>query len=201
MMSMKTFLIILLFGTTLAHAECDIFSFSCIQKHVVCLTATPYAFQSISFSDIQFDDPLIQECAHQIEQSRSFKPLTSTWELLQAQDVNEVVLGQFSLLLLLSYHTVFSKITQKTRLTWLSIISLYAQLSMIPLPKLFDTLEECWSQYQKIIADFTPDKEESFVSWAQNYWWVPTTIIIFTGLSFLKWFRGQNKIQKIKAKA
>lgn len=179
--------------TTSLYAECDLWTVQCIEKHVACLTATPFSFQGVSFSTIYFDNPLIKECVHDIEQSKSFKPLEKAWHILKEKDSDEVVLGEYSLLLLFSYHAIFSQFSTKNRLTWLSIVSLYAQLSMIPLSKLFDSLEECYNQYQAIMETFGPEKDESWISWSQNYWWVPTTIIIFTGLSFMRWYRARLK--------
>lgn len=180
-------------------ADCDIYTITCIQKHVACLTATPLKFPAISFADVNFDDPLIEQCAHDIEQATSFKPLAQTWDYLKTHDVDEVVLGKFSLLLLLSYHTIFyhamfSQVAPKNRVTFFSIIPLYYQLSKIPLHKLFDSLEECWNQYQEIMANYGPAEGETFSSWIQNYWWVPLTVSVFTMISFIQWYRAHGKI-------
>jgi hypothetical protein len=189
--------------TASVRAECDALSVECIQKHVVCLTATPFALKSFSLSDVQFDDDIIQQCADAIEQTKTFKPLQQTWEFIKNNDVDEVVLGKFSLLLVLSYHTIFSQIAQKNRVTrnnrvtFFSIIPLYYQLSKIPLNKLFDSLEECWNQYQAIMENYAPEKDESFSSWVQNNWWVPVFVSVFTVISFFQWYRAHAKVKNI----
>lgn len=190
----KILTIAIMVFTASMRSECDLLTAQCIEKHVACLTATPFPVQEMSFSTVYFDNPLVRDCMHDIEQSKSFKPLEKTWQILKGNDsANETVLGEYSLLLLLSYHTIFSQFSPKNRLTWLSIVALYAKLSMIPLSKLFDSLEECYNQYQAILETFGPEKDESWISWSQDYWWVPTTIIIFTGLSFIRWYRARVK--------
>lgn len=179
---------------TMAQAECDILTVTCIEKHIACLTSTPFKLQAVSFADVQFDDESVQQCARDIEHAKNFKPLLQTWEFLKNQDSDEIVLGKFSLLLLLSYHTLFTQVAHKNRLTFFSIIPLYYQLSKIPLTKLFDSLEECWTQYQAIMENYGPEKDESFVSWVQNYWWVPLTVSVFTIVSFLQWYRAHGKV-------
>lgn len=182
--------------TTTAYADCDVLSVTCIQKHVACLTTTPYTLSTITFADVQFDDEIVQQCARDIEQTKSFKPLLKTWDFLKENNADEVVLGKFSLLLLLSYHTIFYAVAHKNRISFFSIIPLYYQLSKIPLTKLFDSLEECWNQYQAIIANYKPDEEESFISWVQNYWWVSATMVVFTVMSFIQWYRSHSKLPK-----
>lgn len=181
----------------MAQAECDVLTVTCIQKHVACLTATPLTLKSVSFSDVQFSEDIVQQCAHDIEQTRTFKPLQQAWEFIKNNDVDEVVLGEFSLLLLLAYHTIFTQVAQKSRITFFSIIPLYYQLSKIPLHKLFDSLEECWTQYQAIMENYAPQKDESFSTWVQNYWWVPVTVSLFTVISFIQWYRAHFKGKSI----
>ena len=187
------FIMLLGWGSSRVHAECDVLTAECIEKHVACLTSTPFKLQKLAFYHVTFDDAIIQSCADEIEHQKSFKPLLKTWQTLKSQELDEVILGKFTLLLLLSYHTLFSQAADKNRVTFFAIIPLYYQLSKIPLSKLFDSLEECWTQYQAIMENYGPEKEESFSSWVQNYWWVPLTVSAFTILSFLQWYRAHKK--------
>jgi len=160
-----------------------------IEKHTQFLSKiTCLKTYKIHFSGIHFNNIILIKCLQEIEETQSFVPLLKAWQKIQhSPEVSTALIGQYALILLLSYHVSLGCYTQQNRLAWLSLISLYTQLNMIPLDRLFDALDECYQQYKAIIENLPGEEEESLSSWLQNYWWAPATIFIFTLYSFLRW--------------
>ena len=159
----------------------------CLVKHTDCLCAVP--MQHIAFVPLYLTSSLVIDCMQNIEKQQSFKPLREVCQKLQECN-DEQVTREFSILLIVSYVMVLRQTSTRDIATFLSIISLYAQLNSLPLEKLFDILEECWLQYQAILATFPKGDDELWSSWLQNYWWLPVVVVSFTAVQFLRWYRS-----------
>lgn len=165
-----------------------------IEKHIQFVTKINcLKTHKITFSGIHFNNIVLIECLYEIEKQQSFIPLVDCWQKLKKMPELEIaIIGQFSIILLFAYHFSLGCYTEPNRLAWLSLISLYAQLNMIPLKKLFDALDECLQQYQIIIENFPKEKGESWNSWLEKNWVVPLAIIAFTFYSFINWHNGHS---------
>jgi hypothetical protein len=167
-----------------------------LDKHVSCLSVVQYG--DITLQDINFKDKRIADCAHQIEVGDNLKPLKKLWADVKFEGgINKVFVSEFCVLLFFSYQSVLRNVgalpaKPTTRVSWFAIMALYAQLSAIPLPKLFDALEECWILYQNISNEYKVEGEPSFGAWLQEYWWVPSTCIAFVAVSFARWFKDRQ---------
>lgn len=131
-----------------------------------------------------------------IAKNQSYKPLAQAWQAIKSQPpINLDEVAEFSVALIIIYSSVILHLTENEpkRINWLSLIALYAQLSRIPLGKLFDVLEECWQRYQEIMALFPKDEKQSWHEWLQENWWVPTTVVFFALISFVRWSQSHSK--------
>lgn len=167
----------------------------CLLKHTDCLCGARVG--SVALVAPYFKQKIIIECIQAIEAEQSFKPLRVTCHLVR--DLGEEhAFREFSALLIIAYTLAINALARKDQhrdvMFLLSIISLYSQLSALPLSKLFDLLEDCWNQYQAIVATFPREKEETSSAWVQRYWWVPVVIGGFTFLQFMRWY-GTKKPQ------
>lgn len=160
-----------------------------LEKHVQLLANIDCSkTHRMNFAGIHFNNQMLMHCLKEIEKQQSFAPLLQTWQTLQAEpQLDAMALGQFSVILLLCYHSSFACYSSRYRLAWISLITLYTQLNMIPLKKLFDALDECYQQYKIIFETLPQDENVSFSEWLESYWWAPALVIVFTVYSYLRW--------------
>ena len=172
-----------------------------IEKHVKFLSAINCSRIQNLFLNIYFEDELLAQCIKDIETTRTFFPLLSTWYTLKATKASADQLGQFSLILISCYHMSISCYGKQNRFPWLSIIALYSQLNAIPLKKLFDVLDECYQHYKIIIESLPGDKNQSWNSWFEEYWWAPAMFMVFTLYSYINWKYSQFRLTGLRIDA
>lgn len=172
-----------------------------IDRYVDCIVTAPYNKQ---LADVlmTFKYERVRNGFQKVIQEQSFASLQTTWQAIKANvgiTLDYCETAEFSVVLIMAYSSAIKQLTEApstsvNRVNWLSVIALYAQLNMLPLAKLFDVLEECWHRYQDIMNSFPKDENQSWLDWAIDYWWVPVTLVIFTALSFARWYRAHLKL-------
>jgi hypothetical protein len=153
--------------------------------------------------DCEFRYERVRNAIQIMISAHSFQPLKNAWQEIAEsanKDLDEIT--EFSVVIILAYSSVIARLAQTnsaTRINWFSLIALYAHLSKIPLHKLFDVLEECWLRYQELIALFPKSEEQTWSEWFHENWWVPTTIIVFTVISFVRWQQQHMSKQELSS--
>ena len=170
-----------------------------IDRYVDCIVNASYC-ESLAEITTMFKYERVHNGFQEIKEGRSLRSLQKTWQDIKTNTSNTLdhcEVGEFSVLLIIVYSSVIkhhAEINGAKKVNWLSVISLYAQLNMIPLGKLFDVLDECWKRYQEIMNMFPKTDDQSWLEWSQDYWWVPITLIAFTAFSYLRWSRTKTKV-------
>ena len=180
-----------------------------MDTYVATLAQAPYVNCHV-LHESQFKHERVRNAIAEIAASHSYVPLQKTWQELQQDpslhrdevardEIARDEIAEFSVALIMIYSSVILHMNQNVstaRVNWFSLIALYAQLSKIPLHKLFAVLEECWQQYQELMALFPKDENESWGEWLQENWWLPTTVVAFTLFSFMRWYQGRLQKQQ-----
>lgn len=166
-------------------------------KHISFLVKQPMpsAFRLIDC----FSIPAIQECCCSINKLQTLAPLAVLWESQVSHlTLDENTTREFSFLLFMVYHGLFyqcsvENIRYYRSVPWLNLISLYLKLRAIPLTKLFDLLDECLDRYQEILNEYGGGgKEDSFLDWLEEYWWLPAMMGGMAFITFVRWLRGKS---------
>lgn len=189
---MKKFLLLCLLSITgaICKAEdCNLESFiGILGKHVACLSEAQQG--DITLRGAYFKDVRIQQCANKIEHGDNLKPLKLLWsQVAEDGQIDEKFIGEFCLLLFLSYESIITQLSDAPikRSSWFAIVSLYAQLSSLPLNKLFEALDACWTQYQKMLNSYQVEGEYSLKKWLKEFWWIIPTTVAFVIVSYARW--------------
>lgn len=127
--------------------------------------------------------------------------LAEFWKVHQKEILdNEYFCRQFTYVLVVLYQNLVSARFGNLRgIPWLSLAALYFRLNAIPLGRLFDVLDECFSYYQAIINDYSSPKD-TLSSWMMEHWWLPVFIVGMGLFSFVRWYRSHLTSQKKKDK-
>ena len=113
---------------------------------------------------------------------------------------NEIACRDFVFLLVALYHNLacakifFVSGAPERGIPWLSLAALYMRLNAIPLGKLFDILDECYTHYQAILNDYgTPAQPSaSLADWFVDFWWLPTLMVGMAAATLVRWIRARQ---------
>lgn len=190
----------LLFYSLLLSAEIPEHILQRMDAYVATISQASYT-NCCLLGEIKFNYERVYNVFHAFEATHSYASLITAWYAIKNDtplDPGEV--AEFSVMLIIVYASVIIHAHQSlspNRVNWFSLIALYAQLNKIPLHKLFSVLEECWQQYQALMELFPKEDHITWSEWLQENWWVPTTIVVFTLFSFIRWYQARVNMRQI----
>ncbi len=152
-----------------------------------------------------FTNVLVRELADAIRAGGT-GCLRAFWKINRMELLdNEIACRDFVFLLVALYHNLAcAKIffvsgaprrgAPERGIPWLSLAALYMRLNAIPLGKLFDILDECYTHYQAILNDYgTPAQPSaSLADWFVDFWWLPTLMIGMAAATLVRWIRARQ---------
>lgn len=164
-----------------------------LQRHVQCIVNSQQSDITLAYKD--FSNPLIARCAREINEKHTFEPLNNLW-LQSYMTTDKEFISEFAWLTFFSYQALLVRCANCTqqRNVWIAIATLYSKLGRLPLPTLFEVLDECLDHYFVLMEEYDGDIAKTVKAWLRHNWWVPLTIVTFCTVSFMRWrMEGQMK--------
>lgn len=144
-----------------------------------------------------FTNDLVRELADVVREGGT-GVLRAFWKVNRAELLNsEGACREFVFLLVALYHNLAcakNSFVPERGIQWLSLAALYMRLNAIPLGKLFDILDECFTHYQAILNDYgTPAQPSaSLADWFVDFWWLPTLMVGMAAATLVRWIRARQ---------
>lgn len=170
-----------------------------IGKHLEFLSMhIPCIFEPLPIS---FVDERVHRCFMEIHATKNGNAVKRLWGLCRDDFEHDTrLLRECSLMCAVLYkELVAEKIysskeeMHRANIPWIYLLPLFMRLNAIPLTKLFDVLDECLQQYQRILEDYAAfNSADSYMAWISEYWWLPAGMIGMAVLSFMRWYNARQ---------
>lgn len=143
---------------------------------------------------------LTRLCIKKMSNERCFEPIVEIWSLFNRNFNHierEIFVREFVCILYAVYNSCISQLTvnkksssdsslQITAPSMAAILTLYNQVSGLPIIKVLNDLEDLYVALVALMDDYGVNEQTDWREWAVNNWWVPPVMLVAVFYSLVK---------------
>ncbi|HZW61896.1 MAG TPA: hypothetical protein VFF04_06760, partial [Candidatus Babeliales bacterium] len=150
----------------------------------------------------QFNHERLKQCIVEMHATDSTIPIFKLWKSIACYEYinDKLFMKEYIELIVLIFQNLlgkYSPIRYKAVLTTTDVLTLYQQITAMPVPELLDLLDEVVDQFAQASSEYELDnKQMSWTEWLQQYWWAPPVMVGSLFITIIKHGSALHKLIK-----